>query len=76
MWIYLDNFNMSAIWLRKIKTLFHALDFGKKGVITLDDWEQMPRKYAEKEKASSELRDKSIKAFRDVSFLDANEIQV
>jgi len=60
---------MSDIWLRKIKTYFHVLDFEKKGVITLDDWELMPRKFAEKENASSDLRDKAIKGFHDVRYL-------
>jgi len=58
---------MSDIWLRKIKTHFHVLDFKKTGVITLEDWQLMPKRFAEKEKKSSDLRDKAAKAFHDVS---------
>ena len=60
---------MSDIWLRKIKTYFHVFDLEKKRVVTLEDFELMPKLFAERENASPELRDKGIKAFHDVRYL-------
>ena len=59
---------MSENWLRKIRTFFHCLDVQKKGVITQNDFLLMPKLLAEKENASSDLRDKTIKAFHDVRY--------
>src|SRR6218665_999080 len=60
---------MSDIWLRKIKTYFHVLDVKKKVVIGLEDFLLMPKRFADKEKGSSDLRDKAIKDFHDVRYL-------
>ena len=67
---------MSDIWLRKIKTYFHVVDFQKKGVITLEEWKLMPKWFAEKENASSDLRDKATKSFHDVSYFKLEKYRV